>query len=368
MYPKHLADEIRLINKEFIAEKEEEAKRFNGTKQNQISVESEGEFLERVIHNSSIDDFSDNAVNKYLKLSHSEYKPKSEEFIKWCLNFGLLVEREEKKLVTNLGMLLFGKNPEHFLPQSIFKIELDYGASNQEIKDLKGPLIEQVTDIWEYIQDKVFRHISDRSRLERTDMSNYPTEIVREVFMNAIIHRDYSISGATNYVYISDKNLLLRSPGAPIKPLTIEMFEILSASPFSRNPKIMLIFSQIKYSEQRGIGFRDFKKLPERGYPLPDFKYINGNIEVTLIRQKGAIDENLNQSEQDLLVFIQSRNYASSTDLAEKFSIGPKTAQRRLESLLEKGYIIKEGQGSGQNIDITIKKEKINNLDYGSRR
>ena len=140
--------------------------------------------------------------------------------------------------------------------------------------------------ILDYVKDKAFKLTIDRSKGKRIEKEDFPIEILREAIANAIIHRDYENEKSTNFLSISPDKIIVRSPGNPESPLTLADLKTFDTPSVSRNPKIMFVFNKMGLAEQRGIGLRNMKLLPEKGFPLPTFNLKTGMLEVTFGRTK----------------------------------------------------------------------------------
>ena len=268
------------------------------------------------------------------------------------------IEKEEKSgnlKPTGLGIMLFGKTPEIPFPQTVFKVEINYGKGKPEVRDFKGALVTQLPAVLDLIKDKGLKMTMDKSSGKRKDVADFPFEILLEAVDNAVIHRDYTIKGATNYLFIDPDKIIVRSPGAPTYPLTLEELQDFDAPSLSRNPKIMYVFNQMHLAEQRGIGLRNMKHLPEKGFPLPTFRMKAGMLEVTFGRTKeyiakvaGLKDINLmTEDDKEALLFIQKKGEVSRSEFAAEFDLNDKTAQRRLGSLIKKKLIVMIGDRKG---------------------
>ena len=266
--------------------------------------------------------------------------------------FGFL-EKDEKSSTlkpTGLGIMVFGKNPENPFPQTVFKVEINYGEGKPEVRDFKGPLVTLIPVVMDYVKDKGLKLTMDKSSGKRKEVADFPIGILFEAVANAVIHRDYTMQGATNYLYVDPDKIIVRSPGAPPFPLTLEDLEDFDSPSISRNPKIMYIFNQIHLAEQRGIGLRNMKHLPEEGFPLPTFRMKAGMLEVTFGRtptflaQKAGLDH-LDEVDKVAVLFIQSKGAVSRSEFAEHFGLNPKTAQRQLGKLKNASLLKVTGAG-----------------------
>lgn len=344
-FPADLSMLIRESLKDFIEFKENE--NFDKVK---IRKEKLLPYLKQVSLNSSIEQFSTNVVRQFILNSNADFQYPSFDFNDWAIRFGLAILEKKKIVPTKMGLLLFGEKVDEVYPHSIFKVEIDYGGKS-EIKDFGGPVSTQLPRVLDFIKNKALKLTIDRTNAKRTNNINFPFEILREVIANAIIHRDYSIETSTNYIYISAEKIVVKSPGLPVIPLTIEDIKTMDLPSISRNPKIMYIYNRMGMAEQRGIGLRNLKELPSLGFPLPIFKLIGNIIEITLIRDKNKIDKifgfedlNLTDKEKEGLAFIQNNGPVSVLEYAEFLKLEKKTAQRRLLDFVNKGIVKTEGE------------------------
>jgi len=346
-FPSEIAAKIRLSLKEFIEFKEVEKL----IKKEERKVEKVP-FLKQASINSSITQFSVSAVNKFIEHSNAKFTFPSDEFINWALSFELATKSERGIEPTKLGMLVFGEKKEdvHANAHSIFKVEIDYGGTT-EIMDFDGPITIQLPAVLDFVKNKGLKLTIDRTDAKRKVNEDFPFEILREVIANAIIHRDYSIEESTNYVYINSEKIIIRSPGLPVAPLTIDDIKTMDLPSISRNPKIMYVFNRMGMAEQRGIGLRSLKRLPKLGFPLPQFKLKGKILEIVFGRDSSLIAEmrgfdNLDITTEDRegLYFIQQNNSVTVNDYASHFGLTNKTAQRRLADLVEKDLLVKEGK------------------------
>jgi ATP-dependent DNA helicase RecG len=342
-----VADKIRESMADFIQYQEAEKLKIKQQKK-----EEPLEYTKQTVPNTTISLFSEQAVDEFIENSEAIFTYPSQEFNDWALSFGLATkDGNNVNVPTNLGLLLFGEHSEEKLHHTIFKVELDYGNGKTEIKDFGGPVATQLQRVMDFIQDKGLRMTIDRSNAKRETISEFPTEILREVIANAIIHRDYSIEQATNYLYISSEKIIVRSPGLPMPPLTIDDLRTMDLPSISRNPKIMFVYNRMGLAEQRGIGLRNLKKLPEYGFPLPVFNMRGSILEIVIARDSSLIPEligvdaeNLTQEDRNGLFFIQKNESVAVKDYATHFGLTDKTAQRRIAKLLKLRLIEKEGE------------------------
>ena len=123
----------------------------------------------------------------------------------------------------------------------------------------------------EYAYQFVLRHISegsvDYSGVYRTDRWEYPVIAIREVIRNAVIHRDYSLTGKDIKVAVFDDKIEITSPGKLLP--TVDFDDMESGQSDIRNKVLAPVFKRLGIIEQWGNGLRliadELQKYPEIG-------------------------------------------------------------------------------------------------------
>ena len=168
------------------------------------------------------------------------------------------------------GLLLFGRVPGRFLPQSGIRAvcypgtDPDYATRADE--DLRGAmtplcaadgsLVESglVDQAWNFIR----RNTTPSARLEgarRLDRWDFPEEVVREAVGNALVHRDYSISGTDILLAIYSNRLEIVSPGR--LPNTVTPNGMKAGMRYARNQTMVNVMRDYGYVDARGMGVRN---------------------------------------------------------------------------------------------------------------
>lgn len=165
------------------------------------------------------------------------------------------------------GMLLFGLTPNRFLPQSGIDafsfpgIQKDYAA--RERAALRGPMTPLFTTeaalvdngLVEQALDFVRRNAPVTASLEngrRIDRPTYPTEVVREAVVNALVHRDYLLSSTDIELALYADRLEIISPGRPPNGITPDRMR--TGCRAARNQLIKDVMRDYGYVEHMGMG------------------------------------------------------------------------------------------------------------------
>ncbi len=194
-------------------------------------------------------------------------EPDSPQWFALLRNLELAVEIDGATYATVDGMLLFGPQAGRFVPQSGVRAICypgsvpDYAARADE--DIRGPLVPLggANDIiyeigladraWDFVRrnTEVTAHLEGARRVDRWD---YPEAAVREVVVNALVHRDYSIAGTDVLLAIFDDRLEVRSPGRLPNSVTDEAIK--SGVRYARNQTLVNFLRDYRYVDARGMG------------------------------------------------------------------------------------------------------------------
>ena len=92
--------------------------------------------------------------------------------------------------------------------------------------------------------------------MRREEKSDYPFRTVREVLVNALIHRDYQNMGAEVHVDMYDDRMEISSPGGMMNGSRIQDLDLRMVPSMRRNEIISDIFGRLHYMDRRGSGIR----------------------------------------------------------------------------------------------------------------
>jgi len=104
------------------------------------------------------------------------------------------------------GVLLFGTLRERYCPDVWVQCERFGGTDKARIidqRDIRTHLPVALNDAFEFVKKHASR-AAEFGELRRKDVWNIPLEAVREALTNAIVHTDYSQTGAPIRVAIFD--------------------------------------------------------------------------------------------------------------------------------------------------------------------
>ena len=145
-------------------------------------------------------------------------------------------------------------------------------------KELRGALPELVDGATQFI--KTHMRIGGRiTGIQRVDYPEYPEVAFREAITNAVIHRDWSISGQSIRIFMFDDRIEIMSPGQLLPDITVEAMQKGAVESRLRNPVIVEVFDRVGgYIEKLGTGIRRMiDAMKQHGLASPKFE-LKGNV------------------------------------------------------------------------------------------
>ena len=156
------------------------------------------------------------------------------------------------------GVLLAAVDPREWLSNAFIQAVCYDGTrqdGNRQLDalDIGGPLDRQIREAMQFVVRN--RRVAAQKRPARTDVPQYHERAVFEAVVNAVVHRDYSVSGSKIRLFIFDDRLELYSPGGLCNSMTPED---LRTSQFTRNELLASRLGQCPVGDVPGAGGREY--------------------------------------------------------------------------------------------------------------
>lgn len=205
---------------------------------------------------------------------------------------------------TLAGLMMFSKYPQGLLPQfSIIAIVVpgneigDLGNNEERFIDNKridGTLPEMLDEAIHFIQNNMStKTIIDQKTAKRIDIEEYPIVAIREIILNALIHRDYSIhtEGMPIQIRLFSNRLEVINPGGLYGRININ--DLGKIQPDTRNPVLARMMEDLELTENRYSGIPTIKKVMQNyNLKAPIFLDDRGSFKVILYNSQ---EENLSE-------------------------------------------------------------------------
>ena len=213
-------------------------------------------FDETPVSGTGLEDLDRDAFQKYFeRLSRQTVEQTGLSWERLLEGTRVAVLVDDTYRLTVAGLLVFGLNPQQHLRQSrltaVRFLGDDTTADRLSPQEFAGPLAQLVRQAEEY----ALQYNGAYSRIEgfvRHDQPIYPLPVLREAVVNAVVHRDYSISGSQVRLFIFDNHLEVRSPGRLPNSMTLESIRLYNHE--SRNPLIAQFLNRLGLMEEFGAG------------------------------------------------------------------------------------------------------------------
>ncbi len=357
MFDRDLQEVIREENREFIIQALERASTVESDRKSKIVALSR--FEDSIAH-AVIENLSLEALEKYRTTAKIKESIDSQAFRLRLLQQGLLKEDAGKLVPTGFGLLLFGSEPRNIFPQAGLLGTVHYSDGKEEPHDFDGPTVLIPSLVEEWLGDKLPNTI-DRSRMQRRKTPLLPFEMVREVVVNALVHRNYDITGAKCQLVVRPDTIVVMSPGGPLAPITLELLQSFKAPMLSRNPMLHYVFARMDLAEERGLGMKTLQRLPkEYGLPLPKYHFDDPYLVVTIYRSAESVAlalgpevrDSLNKDELVGWEFLATRVTTTMAEYAENMRFDNRKAQRHLKRFVELGLLRRRGAGPSTTYEV----------------
>ncbi|UEC41753.1 MAG: hypothetical protein METHAR1v1_10004 [Methanothrix sp.] len=253
------------------------------------------------------------------ELSHAEelqsfleaYSPRTKPFE--FLKKQRLIKKDDGGMYSLIlaGVLLYADNPSTILSKKCAVKITRYDTNELEpsrihLKEqytIEGPLKKQIDRSLEKIREIIESvPILNDGVLEK---AKYPTEAIKELIVNAVIHRDYNIPDDV-HVFIYNNRIEVGSPGRLPGHITID--NILDER-FARNSKIVRLLNKYPDTPNKDIGEglnTVFQKMNEMKLKSPKIEVKDNAVIVTLPH------EPLASSEETVLEYLRIHDEISN--------------------------------------------------------
>ena len=233
-----------------------------------------------------------------------------------------------------------------------------------DCREYTGPLWEQIDEAFQFVLRNI--HLGAAIvGIYRQDVYEIPPDAIRELIINAMVHRSYLDHG-TIQVAVYDNRLEITSPGK--LPMGQTMERMKEGYSKIRNEALAHAFAYMNLIEHWGSGIpRIIDKVKAAGLQEPEF--IGGEVDLRINIYRGQVDTNnaiinanganygsddgtngaevpLNKEQtqiEKLLQIIEKNPSATQAYYAEKMGISKRTISRMFASLQEKGRLVQGG-------------------------
>lgn len=246
----------------------------------------------------------------------------------------------DKGKIKRAAIILFGKDPNHFYPNIQVKIGR-FGTDDVDLRfqeEVEGNLMQLLRQVPELLNNKFFTKRIDFAGLQRIEKGEYPVAAIREMLLNALVHRKYM--GGTVQLRVYDHKLTIWNEGLLPEGMNLDSLRRTHSSR-PRNPLIADVCFKAGYIDLWGRGtLKIIHSCREAGLPEPDIQELDGGILVTIFKDKYTVEQlkklGLNERQIKAVAYVKENGRITNKEYQEYFAVSRITATRDLSELVHK--------------------------------
>ena len=246
------------------------------------------------------------------------------------------------------AIVLFGKDPGKFYPNTFVKIgkfeDDDFTIRFQEVEE--GNIIQVLDKVLRTLDYKfLIRNISFEG-MNRVETLEYPITALREMLLNALIHRNYM--GAPTQIRVYGKKLSVWNDGGLPPTITLSQLKE-NHSSHPRNPILAEACFKGGYIDSWGSGImKIINSCKIDGLPVPDLKEKEGGFIVTLFKDRFSKEQleklGLNDRQMKAVEYVKTKGKITNAVYQEINGIGKSVTIDELRDLVEQQIFVRIGE------------------------
>ena len=324
-------------------------------------------FDERPCPEATLDDVDSSAVTAFVRRARYERQfplPEGAPVAEVLAHLYLLHSGQP----TNAAVLLFGRNPQRFLPCAEVRCMHFHGTEIQRpvpfYRIFQGSLFEQVDRAENFVLSVINRSVGTREFSAQAPVAHeIPPAVIREAIVNAVAHRDYASAAAVQVSVFADR-VEVWNPGELLPPLTPEGLRHPHSS-IARNPRVCEPLFLARYIEKFGTGtLMMIRESAAHALPEPDFGQRAGEFGIVLGRdwltEKILSGLRLNERQVKAVEFLRLHQSISNRDYRQLTGANDRTALRDLAELMNKKLLVRRGSTGRAAFYVLAGKPDIN--------
>jgi ATP-dependent DNA helicase RecG len=182
--------------------------------------------------------------------------------------------------------------------------------------------------------------------MNRIETLEYPIPALREMLLNALIHRNYM--GAPTQIRVYDNKMFVWNHGTLPEGITLNKLAQFHSS-YPRNPILAEACFRGGYIDSWGSGIMKIvDACKSAGLSNPVIEEDGGGFIVKLFKDRFSEEElqklRLNERQIDAILFFKNKGEITGIEYAKRYNIAERTAREDLSEIVEKKLLIKKGE------------------------
>lgn len=173
--------------------------------------------------------------------------------------------------------------------------------------------------------------------MHRIEKGEYPVAAIREMLLNALVHRNYL--GAPIQIRVYDEKISIWNEGTLPDGLTLAALRR-SHSSRPRNPIIADVCFKGGYIDAWGRGtIKIIETCKQADLPEPEMTELDGGFSITLFKDNISLEKlnklGLNDRQIKAVLIVKEKEKITNSEYQELFDVSKATATRDLTELVE---------------------------------
>ncbi len=259
--------------------------------------------------------------------------------------------------IKRAAIILFGKDPGKFYNNCVVKIGR-FGSTDGELKFQEveeGNIIQLLKEVPEQLNRKFFIKPISFEGLQRIEKGEYPVAALREMLLNALVHRNYL--GTVVQIRMYDNRFNIWNEG--ILPEGLSLASLKRHHPSRpRNQLIADVCFKGGYIDTWGSGtLKIITACLEAELPEPEILEQDGGILVTLFKDRYTEDQlrkmGLNDRQVKAVLYVVENGSITNSEYQKLTDTSKPTATRDLQELEANGILTNKGtKGSSSKYEL----------------
>jgi ATP-dependent DNA helicase RecG len=307
---------------------------------------------------ASLDDIDDASLKSYIAASLHAGRIADVEGLSKADLIAKLRLTDDNGNIKRAAIVLFGKNPAKFFNNCVVKM----GRFGKDSSDLRfqeiveGNIVYLLKEVLEQLNRKFFTRAISFEGMQRIEKGEYPIAALREMLLNALVHRNY-LGSSVVQMRIFDNYFNIWNEGE--LPAGISLDSLKRQHPSRpRNLLIADVCFKGGYIDAWGSGtLKIISTCQEAGLPDPEIIEQDGGILVTLFKNKYSKEQlqilGLNERQVKAILYVVEHGSITNSKYQEINAVAKTLATEELKDLIGKELMKQAGsKGRGSKYEL----------------
>ncbi|MBA4259801.1 MAG: transcriptional regulator [Chitinophaga sp.] len=307
---------------------------------------------------ATLDDIDDASLKSYIAASLHAGRIADVEGLSKADLIAKLRLTDDNGNIKRAAIVLFGKNPAKFFNNCVVKIGR-FGKDSSDLRfqeTVEGNIIYLLKEVLEQSNRKFFTRAISFEGIQRIEKGEYPIAALREMLLNALVHRNY-LGSSVVQMRMFDNHFNIWNEGE--LPAGISLDSLKRQHPSRpRNLLIADVCFKGGYIDAWGSGtLKIISTCKEAGLPDPEIIEQDGGILVTLFKNKYSKEQlqilGLNERQVKAVLYVVENGSITNSKYQEINTVAKTLATEELKELIDKEVIKQAGsKGRGSKYEL----------------